>query len=90
MPDLNLANPQVTAELDKITRYWLKEMGVDGFRLDAVRHYIEQGAARKTPRQPTPGCSTFSNSPKSLTRRRLAWVKYGHPPSKFWNILAMR
>ncbi|MEO8192401.1 MAG: alpha-amylase family glycosyl hydrolase [Gemmatimonadales bacterium] len=41
MPDLNLANPQVKAEAEKISRFWLKDMGVDGFRLDAVAHFIE-------------------------------------------------
>jgi len=41
MPDFNLANPDVTAELKEIGRYWLEEMGVDGFRLDAVAHFFE-------------------------------------------------
>ena len=35
MPDLNLKNPELRAELEKIMKYWL-DMGVDGFRLDAV------------------------------------------------------
>lgn len=35
MPDLNLKNPEVRAEIEKIVKYWL-DMGVDGFRLDAV------------------------------------------------------
>jgi glycosidase len=41
MPDLNVANPDVTAALEDIARFWLVEMGVDGFRLDAVKHMIE-------------------------------------------------
>ena len=41
MPDLNLANPRVKAEAENIARFWLKDMGVDGFRLDAVAHFIE-------------------------------------------------
>lgn len=41
MPDLNLANPQVRAEAEKIARFWLEEMKVDGFRLDAVGHFFE-------------------------------------------------
>ena len=45
MADLNLANPEVTAELDSIARYWLEDLGVDGFRMDAVKHLFEQGAA---------------------------------------------
>ncbi|MDO8485535.1 MAG: alpha-amylase family glycosyl hydrolase [Candidatus Limnocylindrales bacterium] len=43
MPDLNVANPAVTAALDDVARFWLEEMGVDGFRLDAARHLIEDG-----------------------------------------------
>lgn len=42
MPDLNYRNPEVTAEAQKISRFWIEEMGVDGFRLDAVKHLIEE------------------------------------------------
>ncbi len=41
MPDLDLANPAVTAEAGRIARFWLDSMGVDGFRLDAVAHFFE-------------------------------------------------
>lgn len=44
MPDLNLRNPNVVNEIYKIARYWL-EMGIGGFRLDAVRYLIETGPA---------------------------------------------
>lgn len=43
MPDLNYQNPDVTAEMDNVARYWLADMGADGFRLDAVKHLIEKG-----------------------------------------------
>lgn len=43
MPDLNLANPAVQAETRKVAKYWLEQMGVDGFRLDAVAHLFEHG-----------------------------------------------
>ncbi len=43
MPDLNLENPEVTTELYKVARFWLEEMGVDGFRLDAIKHFVEDG-----------------------------------------------
>ncbi|HZI41265.1 MAG TPA: alpha-amylase family glycosyl hydrolase, partial [Gemmatimonadaceae bacterium] len=33
MPDLNYETPAVRAEVKKIARFWLKDMGVDGFRL---------------------------------------------------------
>lgn len=41
MPDLNYKNDEVTQEMYKVTRFWLEEIGVDGFRLDAARHLIE-------------------------------------------------
>jgi alpha-amylase len=43
MPDLNLRTPEVTAEIQRIAAFWLNEMGVDGFRLDAAKHLIEDG-----------------------------------------------
>lgn len=43
MPDLNLRNPEVTAELTEVARFWLRELGVDGFRLDGAKHLIEDG-----------------------------------------------
>jgi alpha-amylase len=41
MPDLNFNNPEVTEAIYEISRYWLEDMGVDGFRLDAIKHLIE-------------------------------------------------
>lgn len=38
MPDFNFDNPKVKAEFVEIGRYWLQEMNVDGFRLDAAKH----------------------------------------------------
>ena len=43
MPDLNLKNPAVTQAMYNVAGYWLEEMGVDGFRMDAVRYYTEDG-----------------------------------------------
>ncbi|HEX4426303.1 MAG TPA: maltose alpha-D-glucosyltransferase [Terriglobales bacterium] len=40
-PDLNYDNPAVRAEMWKVMRFWL-EMGVDGFRLDAVPYLVER------------------------------------------------
>ncbi len=44
MPDLNYTNPEVTAEMEKITRFWLNDVGIDGFRLDAIGSLIEEGS----------------------------------------------
>ena len=41
MPDLNYDNPAVRQEAKKISSFWLKDAGIDGFRLDAVR-YLEE------------------------------------------------
>ena len=47
MPDLNLESPAVTAEMKETARYWLEEVGVDGFRVDAARHFIEDGPVQE-------------------------------------------
>ncbi len=39
MPDLNLSNPAVRGEIEAILRFWLEDVGVDGFRLDAVTSF---------------------------------------------------
>ena len=39
MPDLNLDNPAVRQEIEDILRFWLEDVGADGFRLDAVTSY---------------------------------------------------
>jgi len=42
-PELNIANPSVREEIAKIAGFWL-ELGVDGFRCDAVPFLLEEGA----------------------------------------------
>ncbi|GAA2276257.1 alpha-amylase family protein [Glycomyces scopariae] len=42
-PDLNLANPEVRAEIRRVMAFWLR-LGVSGFRVDAVP-YMVHGAA---------------------------------------------
>jgi glycosidase len=41
MPDLNYDNPSVQEEAKKFASFWLQDVGVDGFRLDAVRYLAE-------------------------------------------------
>jgi glycosidase len=43
MPDLNYDTPAVREEMKRVATFWLREMGVDGFRLDAVPYMVEQG-----------------------------------------------
>jgi maltose alpha-D-glucosyltransferase / alpha-amylase len=40
MPDLNIANPAVRDEINKVIGYWL-ELGMSGFRVDAAPFVIE-------------------------------------------------
>jgi len=44
MPDLNYQTPAVREEANQVATFWLREMGVDGFRLDALPYVVEEGA----------------------------------------------
>jgi maltose alpha-D-glucosyltransferase/alpha-amylase len=66
-PDLNIKNPRVREEIKKICTFWL-QLGVAGFRMDAVPFIIEE----TEPDNPNP--------PKDLTyltelRQHLQWRK---------------
>ncbi|XP_043991512.1 neutral and basic amino acid transport protein rBAT [Gambusia affinis] len=47
-PDLNLRNPDVVQEIIDLINFWL-EKGVDGFRMDAVKHMLEAAHLRDEP-----------------------------------------
>ncbi len=49
-PDLNTLNPAVQREMMRIMGFWL-QLGVSGFRMDAVPFMIEQKGAGVTPRK---------------------------------------
>ncbi len=55
MPDLNYANPKVVEEMQEVVRFWLEDIGVDGFRLDAIKHIVEDGEIQEN----TPATHTF-------------------------------
>ncbi|XP_071388609.1 amino acid transporter heavy chain SLC3A1 [Centroberyx affinis] len=59
-PDLNFRNPHVRKEMMDIIRFWLGK-GVDGFRMDAVKHLLEAVHLRDEP-QVDP-----SKPPESIT-----------------------
>ena len=42
MPDLNYHSEELKIELQKIVRFWLNDVGIDGFRLDAARHIFPE------------------------------------------------
>ena len=40
MPDLNIQNPDVIAEIYRIAQFWLTTAKIDGFRVDAVYYFF--------------------------------------------------
>jgi len=47
-PDLNWENPELREEMKNVLRFWL-DLGVDGFRMDAVNHMAKDLAMRDEP-----------------------------------------
>jgi alpha-amylase len=66
MPDLNLRNPEVTAELYEIIRFWLEDLKTDGFRLDAIKHLIENGRLQENTPQTHAWLQEFHNFYKGV------------------------
>lgn len=50
-PDLNWANPEVRAAIQEVMRFWL-DLGVDGFRVDAVDRLSKDADMRDNPPNP--------------------------------------
>lgn len=48
-PDLNWKNPKVREEIYAMIRWWL-DLGIDGFRLDAISHIQKNLGILKLPR----------------------------------------
>lgn len=66
MPDLNVRNARLTTELYDIARFWIEDMGVDGFRLDAIKHLIENGADQENTQESIDWLEAFNAYCKSL------------------------
>jgi alpha-amylase len=43
MPDLNYSNPDVLKAIQDVLKFWLQDVGVDGFRFDGARYLVEDG-----------------------------------------------
>lgn len=50
-PDLNWRNPEVQRAMCEVLRFWF-DRGVDGFRVDAIHHLLEDEAGRDNPPDP--------------------------------------
>jgi alpha-amylase len=57
-PDINLENPTVREEINKLATFWL-EKGVDGFRLDAVRYALEESVDGQLMQADSPGTIAY-------------------------------
>lgn len=53
MPDLNWENPKVFADMCAMMKWWL-DLGVDGFRMDAVNRLKKPSGLPDSPNPPTP------------------------------------
>ena len=51
-PDLNFRNPEVREVMKDVLKHWL-DKGVDGFRVDAVPHLLEDKSFRDEPVKPS-------------------------------------
>jgi alpha-glucosidase len=51
-PDLNWRNPEVERAMCDVLRFWF-DRGVDGFRVDAIHHLIEDEEGRDNPPDPS-------------------------------------
>ena len=72
MPDFNYLNPDITQEMYDIATFWLQDIGVDGFRLDAIKHIIEVGERQENTSESRQWLSDYeahleSVKPNSLT-----------------------
>jgi trehalose synthase len=72
-PDLNVANPAVRDEIMRVIGFWL-ELGVDGFRVDAVPFFIEDvetsGDADEDPAVPSDPHHILKEIRAFLNRRK--------------------
>ncbi len=71
MPDLNWDNPKLREEMYRVARYWL-DLGVDGFRVDAIAHLARDLSFEDSPlplniHGVAPDWSKFSNRPELFT-----------------------
>lgn len=52
MPDLNYKNEELSRQMLEVVSFWLKPqaeggVGIDGYRLDAIRHLVENGPVQE-------------------------------------------
>lgn len=71
-PDLNVQNPEVQEELLKSLKFWL-DLGVDGFRLDAINFAMHDKQLRNNPAR---GEGAFTAQLDFVDPYSMQWHKY--------------
>ncbi|WP_181369520.1 alpha-amylase family glycosyl hydrolase [Flavobacterium album] len=66
MPDLNFNNQEVHQAMEDVAEFWLNDMGVDGFRLDAVKFLYETATETQNAPQTIAYWQEFRNYYKSV------------------------
>ena len=72
MPDLNYENPAVMSEMTDIARFWLEVMGVDGFRLDGLKHIVEEGTRQENTDSTMAWASEFHSAVDAIAPNSLS------------------
>lgn len=72
MPDLNYENPAVKDSILSITDFWLDDVGIDGFRIDAIKYLYEEEID---------GSMKLENTPKTFDyiETLMTHIKSKHP-----------
>jgi alpha-amylase len=65
-PTLDLKNPAVTAEENKVSQFWLQDAGVDGFRIDNAGGLVPEGRTLNDTPSTHAWLKTFHDFYKSL------------------------
>jgi glycosidase len=71
MPDLNFNYQPVKDSIFAAAKYWIKDMGVDGFRLDAAMYLYEEGTTLKNHPKTLAFWKEFNDSCKSWNSNSL-------------------
>jgi glycosidase len=66
MPDLNYNSQELKDEMFDIADFWLNDVGVDGFRLDAVRYIYEENGILEDTDETISFWKDYSNHIKSI------------------------
>lgn len=66
MPDLNYRDPAVTQEIYKIAAFWLKDVGIDGFRIDGAKHLVEDGQEQQNTPETHAWLNAFTKYVKTI------------------------